>query len=54
MLAVPERTEPSLSSARASTVWERARLIDNEAINFANTLAGALFAIGLAAFFRAG
>jgi uncharacterized membrane protein len=28
--------------------WERSKLIDNEAINFANTLAGALFAIGVA------
>lgn len=29
--------------------WERAKLIDNEAINFANTLAGALFAIAMTA-----
>ena len=33
--------------------WERAKLIDNEAINFANTLAGALFAIALAVSLRA-
>jgi uncharacterized protein (TIGR00297 family) len=30
-------------------IWERSKLIDNEAINFANTLAGALFAIAVAA-----
>lgn len=30
-------------------IWERAKLIDNEAINFANTVAGALFAIAAAA-----
>ena len=29
--------------------WERSKLIDNEAINFANTLAGALFAIAMTA-----
>ena len=29
--------------------WERSKLIDNEAINFANTLAGALFAIAMSA-----
>jgi len=29
--------------------WERSKLIDNEAINFANTLAGALFAVSMSA-----
>lgn len=29
--------------------WERSKLIDNEAINFANTLAGALFAVAMSA-----
>src|SRR5262249_48103734 len=33
-------------------VWERSRKIDNEAINFANTLAGALFAVAMPALFR--
>jgi uncharacterized protein (TIGR00297 family) len=37
----------TLESVMGAT-WERSKLIDNEAINFANTLAGALFAMGTA------
>lgn len=41
----------TLESVMGAT-WERAKLIDNEAINFVNTLAGALFAMGIAASLR--
>lgn len=41
----------TLESVLGAT-WERAKLIDNEAINFVNTLAGALFAMGVSGALR--
>ena len=48
-LAVVAAQFGSTLESYMGATWERSKLIDNEAINFANTLAGALFAIAVPA-----